>query len=366
MKRLIVHVAEVELGEETGMGRISWHWRRACNERGWEFIHIGPAAVGGIRHPAFFPHEAHKVFRALNREPDLFLVHEPAAAPFLGTRVPVVLFSHGIERRWWELRGEGAPEPLRTRLLFPLWRLGPCDAGLRGADAAMFSNEEDSRYAARQYNLPPERRWVFPNGVYPTTDEEAHARGERLRILFLASWIERKGIHTLARTAAELHRRGIPVEWTLAGVGKSTKEVLAGWPRHLAGVTTVIPSFPASQEAQLLRDSDVMVLPTFFEGQPLSLLQAMEAGRCCITTNCCGQRDVIKHRENGLLFEAGDDAALTELLAECARDETLRRELGRRAKASMRNRSWPEVAARVADQLDSVIRSRRWLPESAS
>ena len=161
----------------------------------------------------------------------------------------------------------------------------------------MFSNEEDSQFAARRYHLPPERRWVFPNGVYPTTDEQTQPRGERLRILFLASWIERKGIRTLAKAAAELHRRGIAAEWTLAGLGKSPKEVFAGWPRQLAGVTTVIPSFPASQEAQLLRDCDVMVLPTFFEGQPLSLLQAMEAGRCCITTNCCGQRDVIEHRK---------------------------------------------------------------------
>jgi len=351
------------------MGRISWHWRRACHERGWEFIHIGPAAVGNVRHPALFPHGAWKAFSALRRQPTLFLVHEPAAAPFLGKGVPTVVFSHGIERRFWELLNQGPPDlvsPMRwrTRLLFPIWRLLPSDAALRGADAAMLSNQEDSQYAAQRYRLAPERRWVFPNGAY-LTDGDPAPRRDRLRILFLGSWIERKGVRTLARAADGLRRAGVAAEWVLAGVGKSTNQVLADWPPELAAVTEVIPSFPASGEAKLLRDCDVMVLPSFFEGQPLAVVQAMAAARCCITTECCGQRDLIRHRENGLLHSPGDDQALTALLAECARDETWRSELGRRARTSVQDRSWDQVAARVADQLDAVIRSGRWLPERA-
>jgi glycosyltransferase involved in cell wall biosynthesis len=281
----------------------------------------------------------------------------------------VVVFSHGLERRCWELFRKGPPDwdsrvPWRTRLLFPVWRLRPSDAGLRGADAAMLINEEDSRYAARHYHLAPERRWVFQNGVYPTAgdDELPTSNGGRVRILFLGSWIARKGVRTLARAAAELRSSGVDAEWVLAGVGAPAQEVLAQWPAELAAVTTVIPSFVASKEATLLRASDVLVLPSFFEGQPLSVLQAMEAGRCCITTNVCGQRDFIQDHQNGLLHPPGDAARLTSLLRECARDPNLRRRLGHQARSSMRDRTWPAVAARVTEQLESVMNSRRWLP----
>jgi glycosyltransferase involved in cell wall biosynthesis len=370
MTRVIVHVSGVDPGQETGMGRVSWHWREACKQRGWAFIHIGPTTTNRVQHPALFPRAAWRAFQRLHQRADLFLVHEPIAASFVGHGTPTVVFSHGLERRRWELSRQGAadwsdPVRLRTHILFPLWRLRPSDVGLRRADAVMLINEEDSRYAARRYRLSPERRWVFQNGVYPTEggadDADDRPAPRRFRALFLGSWITRKGVRTLARAAAGLQRAGVETEWTLAGVGRSAREVLSEWPPELAGSTTVIPSFAARDEAQLIRGSDVLVLPSFFEGQPLSVLQAMEAGRCCITTDCCGQRDFIRHRDNGLLHAPGDAGALVALLEECARNEIFRREVGRRAKQSMRDRAWPDVAARVAEQLDSVIRSGAWL-----
>jgi hypothetical protein len=56
--QLVVHVAEIEIGQEEGMGRIAWHWREEIRRRGHEFVHIGPAAAGPAPHRAWFPYRA--------------------------------------------------------------------------------------------------------------------------------------------------------------------------------------------------------------------------------------------------------------------------------------------------------------------
>lgn len=367
MKPAIVHIADVKISEETGMGRIAWHWRRACEDAGWAFAHFGPEEIGPVAHPGLFPRAAWRAFRQRNLTPALFLVHEPAAAPFVGSGVPLVVFSHGLERRGWDLarRAEMAlDEPLRwrTRLCFPFWRLRGCDAGLRRADAIFLSNEDDARYAAERYAVGAERRWIFHNGV-SLMDQDRPPRRDKLRILFLGNWLARKGTRTLSRAAAMLHRAGYEFEWILAGVGRSKESVLAEWPRELAAATKVIPHFPAGEENALLRDSDIFVLPSYFEGQPLALLQAMAAGRCCITTECCGQRDMIIHRRNGLLHAPGDTEALVALIAESARDFQFRDAVGEAARRSAAGRSWLTVSAQVAKQLASVCRSGKLDPQ---
>lgn len=366
MKRArIIHVAEVALSEETGMGRVAVHWRGACEARGHEFIHIGPAEVGGVAHPAFFPRAARRAALALGGAPDLFLVHEPASGAFVGCGVRTVVFSHGLERRGWELQRAGHADwsdrpGLKTRLLFPLWRLRPAERGLRAADAALLINSEDASFAASRYGLSGARNFVFRNGVKRMEEAGESLSGARFTVLFLGTWIPRKGTQTLARAAEELHRSGVEVAWILAGTGRSASEVLADWPEELHGATTVLPHFAAAEEAELLRQAHVLVLPSFFEGQPLALLQAMEAGLCCITTDCCGQRDLIRHGENGLLHAPGDFSALTRLLGECARDENRRRELGQAARLSVAARTWESVSADVALQLDAVMEGGRF------
>ena len=96
------------------------------------------------------------------------------------------------------------------------------------------------------------------------------------------------------------------------------------------------------------------MLPSFFEGQPLSLLQAMETGRCCITTDCCGQRDLIRHTQNGLLHQPGDAVQLASLIEECAKSEGLRKSLGHRAKLTVQGRSWEQVGSEVVDFVERL------------
>ena len=357
---LILHVAQVEITRESGMGRVAWHWRQAFQERGHEFVHIGPTAIGKPVHPALFPYAAYLTYRRAGLAPEAILVHEPAGAPFVVGKRPTVVFSHGIERRGWAIAlASHGDIAWRSRLLFPLWRLSQCDFALRRAPAALVLNREDFAFAKTYYHRPAAATWLFRNGVYPAEAGEEAGTSDVPRVLFVGQWFPRKGTDTLIEAATLLHRRGLAVRWLLAGVGCDAETLLAAWPADLRPHLEIVSRFSAAEEAALFTRADIFVLPSRFEGQPLALLQAMASGLCCVASRTCGQKDLIEHGHTGLLHEVGDAAELASRLGECLVDATMRRELGRNAKAAVAGRTWDVVAGEVVDYVEALIARRR-------
>lgn len=358
-RRTIVHVAQLEISLQSGMGRVAWHWRRELEARGYEFVHIGPREVGRPVHPALFPYAAWRRCRQMGRRglrPAAFLVHEPNGVPFVLSGPPVFLFSHGLERRGWEAAVAqaavaGAPVRARSRLLFPLWRLRQADFSLRRAHAVLVLNRDDCAAVQARYGRRPEDVFLFRNGVDPVLPVQRRDREEPPTILFLGSWLARKGTGTLVAAADLLRRRGVTARFLLAGTGVGEAEVLAAWPAELRGAVRVLPAFPAFPsdiETALHAGADLFVLPSFFEGQPLALLQAMASGCCCLASDIAGNRDLIAHRQTGLLHTPGNAAELAGQIAECLASPALRDELGRAARGAVAGRTWSTVAGEVA------------------
>ena len=194
MTRIIVHVAEIDISKDTGMGRVSYAWKHEFERRGYEFIHIGPNQVGNVHHRACFPYAAFKIYQQLKLKPSLILVHEPASGVFIRAKVPIALFSHGAERRAWNLslqeNNESIQKPsLKTRLLFPYWRLRLCDWGLRYSDLLLLINQDDCDFIQNYYCRKAEHIFQFQNGVNSSTIDETIVADEPITILFLGSWI---------------------------------------------------------------------------------------------------------------------------------------------------------------------------------
>jgi glycosyltransferase involved in cell wall biosynthesis len=346
---VILHVAQVDITPESGMGRVAWHWRRELEARGYEVVHLGPSELGRV-HPMVFPWKAWQ--RATKLHPDLILVHEPAGLPFvLFERDRTVVFSHGLERRGWEAALEGEePIRLRSRLLFPLWRLWPAELSLMRARAVLVLNCDDYAEVLRLYGHRAEDVHLFRNGVTPVPTSTGTDT-----ILFLGTWMTRKGTRTLVRAAEILGRQGRAPSLLLAGTGLEAQEVLADWPAELHQRVRVLPRFAANEEAGILSQAGVFVLPSTFEGQPLALLQAMAAGLCCIASDIPGSRDLIRHGETGLLHPSGDAEALANCLTTALDDPALRRRLGENARRSVADRTWEACAREVADFLEPIL-----------
>lgn len=82
----------------------------------------------------------------------------------------------------------------------------------------------------------------------------------------------------------------------------------------------------------LLRGTDIYALPSYREGTPVSVLEAMSAGLAVVTTDAVGCRETVVPEESGLRVPVRDAAALTAALDRLIGDAALRRRLGAAAR----------------------------------
>lgn len=109
----------------------------------------------------------------------------------------------------------------------------------------------------------------------------------------------------------------------------------------------------------VLAGCKLFVLPSDFEGMPNALLEAMAAGRCCVSTACpCGGPEaVIENGVNGLLVPVGEEEALSTAIRSLLQDGEKRRALaataGERAEAFRPEtifEHWRDYVERVTEQ----------------
>ena len=220
----------------------------------------------------------------------------------------------------------------------------------------MLINKEDVHFVKSYYNRSDNEIFHFKNGVYRSgIQKNTNSSTIFFTILFIGTWIERKGIRLLVEAGKLLFKNSFNIRWIIAGSGVDEAQVLNDWPPELRSSIQVIPNYNKNDELELFKKCDLFVLPSYFEGQPLSLLQAMETGTCCITTKCCGQKDIIKHEQNGLLIKKGESSKLVNLINKCIKDERFRNKIGENAKISMQNRCWDTVSFDVVDRIEMFL-----------
>ncbi len=154
-----------------------------------------------------------------------------------------------------------------------------------------------------------------------------------VRMLFLGQVNEAKGVFDLIRAtaiAAEKMRDYFHV--TIAGHGDLTPAKALV---EQLGIAANV-SFPGwvgpEQRDAYLAEADVFLLPSYFEGLPMSLLEAMSWGLPSITTSVGGIPDVLDDNVEGLLIKPGDIDALATAILEMIDKPALRQRLGKAAR----------------------------------
>ncbi|MCP9447176.1 MAG: glycosyltransferase, partial [Nitrospira sp.] len=89
---------------------------------------------------------------------------------------------------------------------------------------------------------------------------------------------------------------------------------------------------PRDDMPATLNQAHIVCLPSYREGLPKVLLEAMACGRACITTDAPGCREAVRHEDNGLLVPVKDAAALVAAIERLLKDDELRRRMGARGR----------------------------------
>jgi glycosyltransferase involved in cell wall biosynthesis len=289
---------------------------------------------------------------------DLINVHEPVAGAIstlkraAGNPV-VVVTSHGVEKRGWQLAleerrlGRGGPS-VKTRVVYPLTSLWQSSLGLHHADHIFCLNEEDRNYLMRWLQLGSHR---FTR-IYPATDtiyaaiERDYARANHL--MFAGTWLKRKGTEDLISAFSILAARHPNLELQILGSGLGEETLLAAFPETLRAKVRSKQAATECENALAFAGADIYLLPSIFEGTPLTLIEAMMSGMPIITTNTCGMKDVIRDGDNGLLVPTRSPDAVVTAVERLIGDEAYRARLGRAARAeALEKYVWQRVAMPV-------------------
>jgi len=208
---------------------------------------------------------------------------------------------------------------------------------------------------AEQFRVPASRMRVIPNGTAPRPLSPGFDRARRRRellggadgaliVLCAARLEERKGIRDLVRAAPALRARVPDLRVLIAGKGPDED--------HLRGLIAAEGAEGYVQllgfrddVGDLLASADVLCLPSYVEGLPVSVLEAMHAGLVCVATDVGGTSFAVRDEETGLLTRPGDPAELATALERVLTDDGLRARLAQQAQELVRRDFTPQSMA---------------------
>jgi len=281
----------------------------------------------------------HEVRRLLMAEaPEVIVSSQPAASRILlcdiATDIPVISMSHGDPEDYFHIYPK--------REIPAVEKSAVCQVLLPS-------------FVTHIKNRFPETKVVVIGNVVPQYAKSVDLRIEKdtYKIIFIGRLVKNhKRPHLLIRAFAKLSKNFPDWEVEIWGAESNKAYTKAlhteiqryGLKRcvHIMGVTRDV--------ASVLRQGDIFVLPSAYEGFGLSLAEAMSMGLPAIGyKNCSAVNELIENEKNGLLCEDGVDA-LAEALRRLMTDKALRVKYGAYAQKSMEKyspakiwRSWEEL-----------------------
>jgi glycosyltransferase involved in cell wall biosynthesis len=237
----------------------------------------------------------------------------------LRARRPLILHAHGA---CFDEFFNGLPRPLQQRLGRTFAR----------ADCFVVLSTQWRDFYMRRCGLSSPRVTVLYN---PTTlPEKVPTRAGRdcVQFLFLGRIGQRKGAFDLLQAFSELAPE-LRTRSRLVFAGDGDVDLLRGQARLLGDRVEVHMWMDRARCEELLERSDVFVLPSYQEGVPMAMLEAMAYGLPVITTAVGGIPDVVADQCEGLIVRPGDHAGLRAALRMLIEDEPKRLTLGRHARS---------------------------------
>ncbi len=170
----------------------------------------------------------------------------------------------------------------------------------------------------------------FDPDEIPRRPKEADRDGAR--ILYLGFMIKSKGIYDLLEVADLLRKESLDARILVAGKGEEEKAFLLQIQKRGLENVRFLGWLDDREKKSLIGLSDIFLLPSYYEGNNMSVLEAMAGGLPVVSTRVGGNPELIAEGESGFLLEPGDVHGLFEKLRELILDPDEGRRLGDRGK----------------------------------
>ena len=194
------------------------------------------------------------------------------------------------------------------------------------------------------YGLPEEKVSLVPNGIDLSAcqEKEDYALHYPVEILHVGRFFPQKNHEVLVQAAAILKKRGCNVRIRCCGDGPLLESIQkqaleAGLSGHIVfeGVCGDI--------LDRMTQTDIFLLPSKWEGMPMTIIEAMGTGLPVIVSKVGGVPDMVTDGESGLLIPPTAET-LAQAIERLVKDEALREHLGTQARQEARRFSIEAMA----------------------
>ncbi len=183
----------------------------------------------------------------------------------------------------------------------------------RYADIGIVASHGDKQHICSKYQIPPAKIEVLHNyintAVFQPTDCEKYEN----RIIFVGRLQPQKNLFNLIEAVS-----GNDLTLDIYGNGELYDELLAQ-AKKLNAKVNFMGVVPNNELPGILNRYRYYILPSFYEGTPKSLLEAMACGLVCIGTDVEGINQIIEDRVNGYLAKGTEPQFLAEVINRAAR-----------------------------------------------
>lgn len=203
-----------------------------------------------------------------------------------------------------------------------------------------------------EHGVPAAGIHIIPYGVnvqdFPP--KEKYNKTEKLKVIFVGSFNQRKGLAYLLEAIRKIDSKEI--ELILVGRGIIDKELLASYSDILNDIRINV------SHAKLLAsfyEADVFVLPSIAEGFAQVLLEAMSCGLPIITTENTAGPDIITNGKEGFIIPIRDVAALVQKLSLFITNPDLVENMGRAASIKAAYFTWERFRAGIVEAYKKIV-----------
>ncbi len=193
---------------------------------------------------------------------------------------------------------------------------------IQSADVVICLSEKWKHFFSSAFH--PKRLEILNNMIIPPEKPNKIVLNGKLQFLFLGLIGDNKGIFDLLKTISknrgELEGKMI---LKIAGNGEISRltEAVSNW--KLENIVQFEGWVDAEKKDQLLRSSHIFILPSYREGLPLSILEAMSYSLPIISSHAGGIPDLIHKYRNGILVDAGNQEEIKTAILKLINNQNL-------------------------------------------
>jgi glycosyltransferase involved in cell wall biosynthesis len=227
----------------------------------------------------------------------------------------------------------------------------------------LFTVSDDLRQKAITMGAHPERTHSLINGcdlsVFHVRDrlearQKLHIDPASEAVVYIGRMDVKKGLRELVEAAASIHPLRKNLNVYLVGEGPDRPLIESAiCANNAAGYIRAMPPCSFDDVALWMAAADLVTLPSYMEGCPNVVLEALACGRPVVATKVGGIPEIMSD-ECGLLVPPRDPAALAQALT-----SVLDKSWDAGAISAHRSRSWDDVAAELLAVFESLLSQRR-------